>query len=122
MQSLTRMVEQFPLQTMLTYLTLISVPVGVFYPIITLQNTRKNQELARRAQEQSPETRQAQLFMDLYDTFSSKQYQKDRERMFHIWEFDDFDDFFRKYGVDVNPEDHAIWDMFCSHFERARYW
>jgi hypothetical protein len=33
------------LQTVLTYLTLISVPVGVFYHIMTLRNTRKNQQL-----------------------------------------------------------------------------
>jgi hypothetical protein len=42
------------LQTVLTYLTLISVPIGVFYHILTLYNTRKNQQ-------QQLETRQAQL-------------------------------------------------------------
>jgi hypothetical protein len=100
----------FDLQTVLTYLTLVSVPVGVFYHIMTLNNTRKNQQ-------QQLETRQAQLFMNIYDTFSSKPYQKDRERMFQIWAYDDFDDFFNKYGPDVDPDEHAIWDMFCSHFE-----
>ena len=97
-------------QTILNYLALISIPVGVAYHIMTLSNTRKNQQLQL-------ETRQAQLFMNIYDTFSSKQYQKDRERMFDLWEYQDYDDFFKKYGVDVNPEDHAIWDMFCSHYE-----
>ena len=43
------------LQTVLTYLTLISVPVGVVYHIMTLRNTRRNQELQL-------ETRQAQMF------------------------------------------------------------
>jgi hypothetical protein len=33
------------LQRVLTFVTLISVPVGVFYIIMTLWNTRKNQEL-----------------------------------------------------------------------------
>lgn len=97
-------------QTILNYLALISIPIGVFYHIMTLNNTRKNQQLQL-------ETRQAQLFMNIYDTFSSKQYQKDRERMFMIWEFDDYDDFFNKYGPDSAPDEHAIWDMFCSHFE-----
>ena len=47
------------LQTLLTYLTLISVPFGVFYHIMTLNNTRKNQQMQL-------ETRQAQLFFNLY--------------------------------------------------------
>ena len=98
------------LQTLLTFLTLISVPVGVVYHIMTLRNTRKNQELQL-------ETRQAQLFMDIYETYASKQYQKDRERMLYLWEFEGSDDFFNKYGVDVNPDEHAIYDMFTAHFE-----
>lgn len=53
------MVEPVSLQTLLTYLTLISVPVGVVYHIMTLRNTRKNQELTL-------ETRQTQLFMQLF--------------------------------------------------------
>ena len=47
------------IQTVLTYLTLISVPVGVFYHIMTLNNTRKNQKMQL-------ETRKAQLFMSIY--------------------------------------------------------
>jgi len=54
------MAETVTLQTLLTYLTLISVPVGVIYHIMTLRNTRKNQELTL-------ETRQTQLFMQLVD-------------------------------------------------------
>jgi len=50
------MADPISLQTLLTYLTLISVPVGVFYHILTLRNTKRNQELTL-------ETRQAQLFM-----------------------------------------------------------
>jgi hypothetical protein len=64
------MAEPVSLQTLLTYLTLISVPVGVFYHIMTLNNTRKNQE-------QQLETRQAQLFMSLYDRISDKDFNQD---------------------------------------------
>lgn len=52
------MAEPVTLQTLLTYLTLISVPVGVVYHILTLRNTKRNQELTL-------ETRQAQLFMQV---------------------------------------------------------
>jgi hypothetical protein len=57
------------IQNVLTYLTLISVPVGVFYHIMTLNNTRKNQQLQL-------ETRQTQLFMNLYETWRSPDFRK----------------------------------------------
>jgi len=104
------MAEPVALQTLLTYLTLISVPVGVFYHIMTLRNTRKNQEVQL-------ETRQAQLFMNIFNTFASKDYQKDKEQMMSVWEWNDYDDFFAKYGPDVNPDDHAIWDMNLQYIE-----
>jgi hypothetical protein len=44
------------LQTVLTFVTLISVPVGVFYHIMTLRNQKQS--------------RQASLFMQLYDTYA----------------------------------------------------
>jgi hypothetical protein len=51
------------IQTMLTYLTLISVPVGVVYHIITLRNQSRN--------------RQAQLFMSIYKETQTKEAQID---------------------------------------------
>jgi hypothetical protein len=98
------MAEPVSLQTLLTYLTLISVPVGVFYHIMTLRNTRKNQKLTL-------ETRQTQLFMDIYQTWASKEFQKDLDLMLYVWEYDDFDDFMRKYGSEADIDAHSIWDQ-----------
>jgi hypothetical protein len=75
------------LQTILTYLTLISVPVGVAYHIITIRNQSR--------------TRQAQLFMQMYDRFNenTEDYDivttlqnakvKSVEDFLHLWENDD---------------------------------
>lgn len=63
------MAEPVSLQTLLTYLTLISVPVGVFYHVMTLRNTRKNQQLQL-------ETRQAQLFMQLFNRWNDPSFAK----------------------------------------------
>ena len=79
------------LQTLLTYLTLISVPVGVFYHIMTLRNTRRNQELQL-------ETRQAQLYMGLINTFNSLEFRT----QWHLAEsatWVDYDDFVEKYSL-----------------------
>ena len=72
--------------------------------MLTLRNSQKAQQLQL-------ETRQAQMFMDIFKTWASKEFQKDMEQMRFIWEFDGFDDFFDKYGVENNPDGHAIWDQ-----------
>ena len=91
------MAEPVTLQTLLTYLTLISVPVGVFYHIMTLRNTRRNQELQL-------ETRQTQLFMQIYgrltDSYLYEEYMKIRDQ-----EWDDLEDYIEKYGVGPNVFD-----------------
>ena len=70
---------------------------------MTLNNTRKNQQMQL-------ETRQAQLFMDLYKTWTAKPFQLDVNEMFFLWEYEDYDDFFQKYGEYTNLEKHVIWD------------
>ena len=87
------------LEQLLTYLTLISVPVGVFYHIMTLRNTRRNQELPL-------ETRQAQLYMTLFNAIYNQ------EIWGHVneirnYSFTDYDDFIEKYGPVSNPEAYA---------------
>ena len=81
----------------------LSIAASIVYYASVLRNQNK--------------TRQTQLFMNIYNTFASKQYQKDRESMLRIWEFEGYDDFFMKYGPTMNPDDHAIFDMIVTYFE-----
>jgi hypothetical protein len=53
------------------------------------------------------ETRQAQLFMNIFNTFASKEYQKDREHILNVWDWEDFDEFWVIYGYEDNPENYA---------------
>jgi hypothetical protein len=76
-------------QTLFSYLTPISLTIGVIYHIMTLRNTRKNQQLQL-------ETRQAQLYMGLINTLISS----DFRRHWHIAEsaeWTDHADFHEKY-------------------------
>jgi len=43
----------------------LSIGIAAIYYTLTLQNTRRNQELSRKAQELTAETRQAQLFIQI---------------------------------------------------------
>ena len=56
------------------------------------------------------ETRQTHLFMEIYKIYASKEFQRDLEQMKYVWKFEGYDDFFDKYGVENNPDAHAIWD------------
>jgi hypothetical protein len=95
------------IQTILTYLGLISIPVGVSYHIMTLYNTRKNQKLTL-------ETRQAQLFMQLYQrTINEESNRRWSKQMLYQW--DDYDDFDKKYGQkseDLTTILHTTWQQF----------
>ena len=62
----------FDYQTVSIVFTGISVSLAAFYYIMTLRNTQKNQELARKTQEHALETRRTQLLMQIYQELSSE--------------------------------------------------
>ena len=74
------------IQTVLTYLTLISVPVGVAYHIITITNQSR--------------TRQAQLFMQMLDKFEGKTEDYDVIYVLQNSKVDSVDDFLRIWEND----------------------
>jgi hypothetical protein len=95
------MIEQFPFQTALTFLTLISIPVGVFYHIMTLRNQSR--------------TRQAQLLMGLYEAYRNTESRLQSLEL-QNQEWTDYDDYFSKYGDVNNPEAWAKWEAKASSF------
>ena len=94
------MVDQLTLQTISVGIAAISLVIGVIYHINNLNNTRKNQQLQL-------ETRQAQLFMQMYQDMNSPEHYLRLNELLHMkWE--DFDDYYRKYGSENNPEAYAL--------------
>jgi hypothetical protein len=96
-------------QMVLSTLQTIALIVGIVYYLTIMRNSQKtreltlqSQELARKAQEQALDTRQTQLFMQLYREES----QKGPYGMMGVleWEFNDYDDFYEKFGPDSNPD------------------
>lgn len=76
------------LQTLLTYLSLISVPVGIFYYMMTLRNQSR--------------TRKTQLFMEIYNKFNDSTEKTQEFMELARWEFDGYDDFMERYGPEKN--------------------
>lgn len=79
----------------------LSLAVGVIYYIMTLRNTRKNQQIQL-------ETRQAQLFSTIYTSASDMATIKKWADFKFTWEYEDYDDFMNKYGPITNPEDFSF--------------
>jgi len=94
------------LQTVLTYLTLISVPVGIFYYIMTLRNTQKTQKL-------NATYRLLEVYRD------ENEYSKWLEVKNLEW--DSPDDFWEKYGESKTPEIAAKYGTMFQYYDGLGY-
>jgi len=88
----------------------VGILVGIIYYIMTLRNTRKNQQLQL-------ETRQAQLFMQIYDKFNDKEFVKDWTNFVLIQDFDNFQDYMDKYGFRNNIDAWSTRVSLSDYFE-----
>jgi hypothetical protein len=91
------MMVEITYQMVLSTLQTVGLLVGIYYYVMTLQNTKKNQEISLRNQENALETRQAQLFMEMYRDFKRPDVQKAFHDIWRVWEWESFDDFQEKY-------------------------
>ena len=57
-------------------------------------------------------SREQQLIADL-----TKEFMKDLEQMLVYWSYSDYDDFYSKYGADVNPDDHGKFDSLLQYYQ-----
>jgi len=93
---------------MLVELQTLSITVGIVTACISVVIAVVNQILSRRRTEKTEqlnlETRQAQLFMQLYDQWKSPEFRKAIIKMMFHYTWNDVDDFMSKYGYETNPE------------------
>jgi hypothetical protein len=83
---------EISLPIILQFLQTVGILVGIVSFLTTLRNSQRNQELTRKAQELATETRQAQLFMQLYDKSMSKE-MTDAFRTFHGLKFESYEEY-----------------------------
>jgi hypothetical protein len=104
------MVDLALLQSLSYIAGALGVCVAAFYYVTTL---RTQQETMKH----TLETRQTQIFMELFKTFASKEFMQDLEELMLHWEFIDHTDFYRKYSSKVDPLQHAKFDFFLNYFD-----
>jgi len=103
------MVSFEEIQTVYYMVTATGVLAAAIYYVITLRAERNNMKTTL-------ETRQAQLFMGIYQTYVTKEIHRDIEIVLNA-QFTDFEDWLAKYGPKSNPEVHAKFDSVLSYME-----
>jgi len=95
-------------QMVLSTLQTVGILVGIYYYVMTLQNTKRNQQMQLEARLTQVYT---QLYSWLFQTESLVEYGE-----LLNWEWEDYDDFEKKYGSDNNVLAYAkrnrIWCTF----------
>ena len=95
------MVDQLTLQTLGILLAGISLTAAAIYYTFTIRNQNR--------------TRQAQLLMNLYETYRSPEFRKQQMTIQNL-EYTDYDEFIEKYGSEKNPDAWAIWFSVAAFF------
>ncbi|TFH22541.1 hypothetical protein E4G67_04245 [Candidatus Bathyarchaeota archaeon] len=96
-------------QMVLSTIQTAGILVGIAYYIMTLNYTRKNQEMQL-------ETRQTQLFMYLYDKWSSEDFQKKITEL-QLTNWDDYEDWNSKYGPSADLDTYSRMTSLGSFYE-----
>jgi hypothetical protein len=87
-------------------LTGLGLIVSILYYTSVLQNANKTRKLQLRAQELATETRQAQLFMNIYNHWNTSDFWKNYWSILDR-EWTDYDDYQSKYGRKNSLEANA---------------
>ena len=95
----------------------IGILVGIVYYLTIMRNTQRNQELTLKAQEQALETRQVQLFMNLYETYRSPTFRRQWDEAIFKIEYEDWDDMNQKYNREANYDLLLSWFSVGTFFE-----
>ena len=101
------MVDLAEIQAAYYMVAATGVLVAAFYYVYNMRISQRNSALAIKAQEQTLETRQAQLFMGIFQTMASKEFQTDFEEIVHQWKWSDYEDYMRKYGPFQNAVENG---------------
>lgn len=88
----------------------IGVLIGVMIAVIEIRHMRQTRDTEL-------ETRQAQLFMQFYDQFRTRDFQREWTDITRIWEWRDYDEFVEKYGPQTNPEAYSSMMSVGNYFD-----
>ncbi len=98
------------IQTVSIAIASASVLIGVVYYFFEMRNQS-------RMRQTEIETRQANLFMQIYVEYYNEDFLTNLNEVVFSWNYKDFDDFWQKYGPLANPKAFARYDAVGSYFK-----
>ena len=110
------MVDLVVLQSISYIAGATGVAIAAIFYVLNLRISQRNQELTLKAQQQTLETRQAQLFMPIYSAFYSEWWHRALTSFLDAT-FDGYDDYKAKYGFQANPDEYILHGRVESYLE-----
>jgi hypothetical protein len=106
------MVDLSEIQAAYYMVAATGVIVAAIYYILNIRTNKTNQELMLKAQQQTLETRQAQLLMQIFDKISNKDYREDFMETVWNWKFDSYEDYITNIGSNTEKVARLthVWD------------
>jgi hypothetical protein len=98
------------IQTIGILLTGLAVSIAAIYYTLTLRYSRRNQDLQL-------ETRQAQLFMQIYDHSFDVEFVRLRQEIENHWKWENSDDYMKKYSVWADTKLSSMWSSLMLYYE-----
>ena len=93
----------FDIQTVSVVITALSIVIGIVISVIQFRNLVK--------------TRQLQLYMDMYNKIMEKDILRNYGDVLLLWQWNDPNDFFDKYGPDNNPDEFMKFAAVTTYLE-----
>jgi len=95
----------------------ISVVIAAGSLVLAAANSIWMSRQTQQTRKRELETRQAQLFMQIYDRFNDKEFQKQWAEIMYIFAWGDYDDWAKKYSPFENLDAFASRISIGSYFE-----
>ena len=106
------MVDLAEIQAAYYMVAATGVLVAAAYYVLNIRTTQRNMKA-------NLDTRQAQLFMQLYSQYYNKDWLEALRKTSFDIEYKGFDEWSEKYGAHTNPEAYKAMDMLSHYFEGA---
>ncbi len=111
------MVELATLQAVSYIMGSLGVFVAAVYYVMNIQNNRRNQELTLKAQQQTLETRKADILQRFLQVFASQDYADEWHDVVFNQNFLTYDEWQRDYGPSVNPDAYSNFAALITYHE-----
>ena len=109
---MNHVIDLLTIQTIGLTVAAISVVIGVINSILMNRHTQ-------RTRDREVETRQAQLFMQLYSLYDTRDFLEDYGNVAYIFEYKDLDDWMKKYHPKTNIAAYSSWIRVGRFFDGA---